>query len=289
MTVEKPDALALPEKEEERSPVGRPAAEREEPSSNFEPGPEADAVWKTEPEKVVPDPPEAGRPDRPARKPVKPKRDLVSWEPLTCPNCLRDTVPAESLPGGRVRCCHCKSVFPREKHAASPANIRPPAKKGREANPLERWKPLLIGGGVAALLLLLVLGVRSKLFARSDRVIVYPAQGRAEWDGKPIPNATIFLHPVRVKEPAFPRPRATVREDGTFVLGTYAREDGAPAGEYKVTVQWFSRRDRKDDGRFPDNVLPARYARAETSDLTVRIQADRNEIPALRLTRGAKR
>jgi hypothetical protein len=44
-----------------------------------------------------------------------------------------------------------------------------------------------------------------------------------------------------------------------------------------------------DTGRLPENVLPAKYARAETSDLTVRIQAEKNEIPALQLGRVAKK
>jgi hypothetical protein len=297
-TVEQPSALALlPEKGEESPPVARPDPGGEEPGSNFEPEPAADDVWNILTEKAGPDPsetapsPPPARKEGPARGPAKVKRGLVSWEPLTCPNCLRETVPAEGLPGGRVRCSHCKSVFPRETQVKSPANIRPPAeRRGREPNPLKRWRrPLMLGGSLTACLVLLVAGFRSNLFARSDRVAVHPAQGRAEWEGRPIPNATIFLHPVWVKEPAFPRPRATVKEDGTFVLGTYAKDDGAPAGEYRMTIQWFSRRDRKDDGRFLDNALPAKYARAETSDLTVRIQPDKNEIPALRLTRGAKR
>src|SRR5262249_31591074 len=83
--------------------------------------------------------------------------------------------------------------------------------------------------------------------------------------------------------------RALADCNQVIALGTYGKEDGAPPGEYRVTVQWFSRRDRKDARRLPDNVLPAKHARAETSDLAMRIQAEKNELPALRLTRGAKR
>jgi hypothetical protein len=118
------------------------------------------------------------------------------------------------------------------------------------------------------------------LFGNGSRLRVHPAQGRVTLDGKPMRDATIFLHPVGVKDPRFPRPRAVVGKDGTFVLGTYRKGDGAPAGDYKVTVQWFS----STAGGAPRNVLPARYASAETSGLLVRIQQGENQLPPIQLT-----
>jgi hypothetical protein len=133
---------------------------------------------------------------------------------------------------------------------------------------------------------LLVLGVfRGQLFGDSSRIRVYPAQGTARFEGNPIPSATIFLHPIGVKTPAFPRPRAVVAEDGTFVLGTYRKDDGAPEGDYKVTVQWFN----KGEGRTgPANALPAKYASPDTSGLTVRIQKGKNQIEPIQLNRLGK-
>jgi hypothetical protein len=109
---------------------------------------------------------------------------------------------------------------------------------------------------------------RSSLFGSSGRLRVYPASGKVEFVGKPLANASIFLHPVGVKAANFPRPRAVVGADGTFVLGTYRKDDGAPPGDYKVTVQWFHKANPRD---MPRNVLPPRYAGAETSGLTLRI------------------
>jgi hypothetical protein len=78
-----------------------------------------------------------------------------------------------------------------------------------------------------------------------------------------------------------------VKEDGTFVLSTYGTDDGAPAGDYAVTVQWY--RDNPRTGREglapPISVLPFRYTKAETSGLRVRIRDGENEIPTLKLTR----
>jgi hypothetical protein len=139
---------------------------------------------------------------------------------------------------------------------------------------------------VAVTLVLVLVGFRGRLFGSFNRVRVHPARGKIAFEGQPIANATLYLHPVGGKATDFPRPRAIVGQDGTFLLGTYRKDDGAPAGEYKVTVQWFS---QPDGGGTPRNLLPPRYAVPETSDLTVRIQKGENQIPPIQLTRVGKR
>jgi len=57
---------------------------------------------------------------------------------------------------------------------------------------------------------------------------------------KPAAGALIVFHP---SDPALEKkiggkPFATVKEDGTYVLTSYAEGDGAPEGEYGVTIQW---------------------------------------------------
>jgi tetratricopeptide (TPR) repeat protein len=151
---------------------------------------------------------------------------------------------------------------------------------------LAQWNNRRIVGAVAVIALALV--AAGFWFHRSDRVRVYPARGQAFLDGKAIPNASLRLDPVWTKNPAFPRPHATVEEDGSFVLGTYEEEDGAPPGEYKVSVQLLAKTGKADDfegGKLPRNVLPAKYGRFETSGLTVQIQAGENALPALQLKR----
>lgn len=64
----------------------------------------------------------------------------------------------------------------------------------------------------------------------------------------PTPGALIVFHPL---DPNFEKtiggkPFATVRDDGTFALTTYEEGDGAPAGEYGVTVDWKG--PKKDKG-----------------------------------------
>src|SRR5262249_51679508 len=148
-----------------------------------------------------------------------------------------------------------------------------------------KWKrPVLIVSALAALVLVFLgFGLR-----RSDRVPVHPAQGQAFLDGKPMPNATVLLDPIWTDAPKFPKPRGIVKDDGTFVLATYGKDDGAPAGEYKVSVQWFVKNDKQQEsegGTLPRNVLPVKYANPETSGLSVNIKEGINLIPPLQLKR----
>lgn len=59
----------------------------------------------------------------------------------------------------------------------------------------------------------------------------------------PAAGALLVFHP---SDPALEKriggkPFATVKEDGTYILTTYAEGDGAPEGDYGVTVQWQSK------------------------------------------------
>jgi tetratricopeptide (TPR) repeat protein len=149
---------------------------------------------------------------------------------------------------------------------------------------LVRSRSLGLGIGIAALVLLSLYYWST----RPERVRVYPAHGQIYFEGKIIPGASIRLDPTWTKDLVFPRPHTIVNEDGTFVLGTYGKADGAPAGEYRVSVQLMMRANTKGDsegGKLPQNALPPRYANFDTSGLTVQIQEGENAIPALHLKR----
>jgi hypothetical protein len=148
----------------------------------------------------------------------------------------------------------------------------------------QRWKkPVPMASTIAASLLVFYFFAPLHLFGNSDHVRVYAAQGSVEIDGEPIPKAAVLLHPVDPKDSKIPKPRATAQPDGTFVLGTYDEEDGAPPGEYKVTVLLFSASEGTHGTRAM-NLLPPRYASPDTTDLTVRIEPGENQLPAFKLT-----
>jgi len=145
---------------------------------------------------------------------------------------------------------------------------------------LLRHAPLLI----LALLIGLVAGCGS-----SDRKPVFATEGRILFDGKPIPHALVTLHPLDASDHASPRPHGSVTKDGNFVLTTYDAGDGAPAGEYGVTVEWWltNATARTGEGHSPPptNRLPGRYAKVETSKLRVRIDERANQLPLIQLSR----
>lgn len=119
-----------------------------------------------------------------------------------------------------------------------------------------------------------------KIEGRKD---VFPAHGKLLIDEQPAPGALLVLHPVGGAYDA-ERPRATVAADGSFTLSTYEAGDGAPAGEYVVTAQWHVSANKDAPGPWP-NVLPAKYARPESSDLRVQIATGSNDLPPMLLRR----
>jgi hypothetical protein len=68
-------------------------------------------------------------------------------------------------------------------------------------------------------------------------VPLYPVHGRVLLDGKPMAGAMVILHPVDDVGLNGLKPRALADADGWFKIYTYSIGDGAPAGQYAVTVQ----------------------------------------------------
>ena len=69
--------------------------------------------------------------------------------------------------------------------------------------------------------------------------------------------------------------------DGTFTLTTYDAADGAPAGEYRVTVELWRSTGRGDEG--PTNRLNPKYARPESSGLTATVSAGPTDLKPITL------
>lgn len=122
-------------------------------------------------------------------------------------------------------------------------------------------------------------------------VPVHPARGNVLFRGKPVAGGAIYLHAVQSASQAFPKPHARIAADGTFQLSTYRENDGAPPGEYTVTVSWRVPVNKQaadelkeedwDQGR---EQLPARYQNPQKSGLRITITPGQNELPPLRLS-----
>ena len=118
--------------------------------------------------------------------------------------------------------------------------------------------------------------------SKSDRIPVFPVQGTVLLDGKPVAHAFVVFHPLGNTGPGDLHPRAQADQDGTFVLSTYESDDGAPAGEYRVTVQKYKAPTDSDNGP-PTNLLPGRYAKPDSSKLNARVQDGQNDLPPFQL------
>lgn len=112
---------------------------------------------------------------------------------------------------------------------------------------------------------------------------VVPASGQVTFQGQPVEGAQIILVPVSTEVPATVRPSATTVAGGNFILGTYGSADGAPAGEYKVSAVWFKTVNSGGSMVRGDNVLPGKYADANTSGITVVINEEETAIPVIEL------
>lgn len=108
-----------------------------------------------------------------------------------------------------------------------------------------------------------------------------PATGSLKLNGKATPGATLVFHPATAWGKDEPKPRATVRPDGTFEVTTYEGTDGAPEGNYTVTVEWYVP-NKPDDGNVT-NRAPAKYGKAQSSPLKATISKGPNTLPPFEL------
>lgn len=111
----------------------------------------------------------------------------------------------------------------------------------------------------------------------------YPAKGIVKYKGKPIANAELAFLPTDAEAPDAVRPKAKTAADGKFEVWTYQSGDGIPAGTYKVTIVHNEVAVSKGTIVAKPNSLPAKYARFDTTDLSVPITAGENELPAFEL------
>jgi hypothetical protein len=109
-----------------------------------------------------------------------------------------------------------------------------------------------------------------------NQMPVHPVKGSVTADGKPAVAAFVLFTPVNESpDSKEPRPRAEVKDDGSFAISTYGAEDGAPLGEYIVTIVWEDR----DVG----DKLHGRYCDSKTSTLRATVKEGMNDLPPFKL------
>lgn len=129
----------------------------------------------------------------------------------------------------------------------------------------------------------------------SNSRAVYPVRGKVTVNGKPVADCMIYLNNVKDdKDPNRVMPTGFSDENGDFIISSYGTNDGAPNGEYVITVEWKER-----VGAFKNNFegdqLDGAYKSSENTksmpNFVVKVQGKAVEVPTLDLkqTPEAKR
>ena len=116
------------------------------------------------------------------------------------------------------------------------------------------------------------------------RETVFPVEGVILADGRKFEGAAVTFYP-RNAPPLARRPAGRVGPDGTFRLTTYEAGDGAPIGQYVVTVELRTMVRDGDEFRLGPNVLPAKYASPKTTVLQALVVEGPNRLPQWKIVR----
>lgn len=108
----------------------------------------------------------------------------------------------------------------------------------------------------------------------------YPARGSVVINGEPPVNLIVTFHPVDASvDVRQSEPWGIVKEDGSYSLRTYEPDDGAPPGEYQVTLLW------RNDLKVPDGKdrLGFAYSKPEQSQWRFTVKKGKNTFPPIEL------
>lgn len=116
----------------------------------------------------------------------------------------------------------------------------------------------------------------------SGKPAPYPVSGNVTVGGKAPDGALVRLHPIDDSGPDAVRPLGYVQADGSFKLTSHAEGDGAPAGRYKVTVEWRPKKKSTTEADGPDR-LQGRYADPKASKIEVTVNKGPTTLDPIKL------
>ncbi len=130
---------------------------------------------------------------------------------------------------------------------------------------------------------ILFASIQSGCEKRIQRLPVYQVSGKILVNGHPAEHAQISLQPTKAA-PKGERaiiPNAVAQADGTFNVGTYTGSDGAPAGEYAITVIWPTVTQEGGEETFGPDRLKGLYRLPDNPLPKFKVQEHDNEIPTI--------
>jgi hypothetical protein len=130
------------------------------------------------------------------------------------------------------------------------------------------------------LLLLALFGLGSFGCGRSG-IATHPVHGRVMLGDRPVTDALVVFHPLQPGWQGEHKPLAYTDANGCFELMTSKPGDGAPEGEYTITVVRREVDAEGDERPNARNLLPARYADPKRSGFRFHVQPGHNVVPDL--------
>jgi hypothetical protein len=117
------------------------------------------------------------------------------------------------------------------------------------------------------------------------RIEVYPVSGKVLVNDVPAEKAKVVFYPVseNLRQPGMPIPSAHTDAVGEFRLRSYDPDDGAPAGEYNVSIIWLDKKAGDDETQESKDRLGMRYFDPHKSGLKVTIEEGGAELPPFKL------
>jgi hypothetical protein len=131
----------------------------------------------------------------------------------------------------------------------------------------------------------LFLGFCCAIFAlpgcSDGRIPVYPVTGQILYNNMPLKGVDVAFHPVDKKNDTGYPPHGKTDDEGKFVLTTWVKDDGAPAGEFNVAVAFaIEMADEGSDqgGKRLSFQVPVKYQRAESSGIKIKLEPKTNTL-----------
>lgn len=132
-------------------------------------------------------------------------------------------------------------------------------------------------------------GCSTQSVEQLDKPLV-PVRGKISFQGRPMPNAIVTLHPVtpiavgeKSQANLSRTPFGVAGHDGSFDVTTLTPSDGAPEGEYAVTISWAGGAVPKSDNDAVPELLPPQYQNPTASGIRIQIRQGQPELPEIKL------
>lgn len=147
--------------------------------------------------------------------------------------------------------------------------------------PASTWLRMMLSSAFVVAVMVPVLAGCGK--RHGDRGALYPAEGQIFLNKEPLAGALVVLYPQGLSDAKAVPSRAQTGPDGRFRVSTFGTADGAPEGEYTVTVVQYPLQQDGSGWVSGPNALPTKYASPKTTDLRVQIGDGKNTLPVLAL------